>query len=369
MKVSMIDVSTFPAQQIKGWRPLVVPKAEIDREIERLADLPRPENGIRAVRIVHPESTGPGRALSPGIDVTINVLKPGEETSPIRHNSSSVSICIKGRGSARIGSKQFSLERYDVWNTPSMHPYVYRNDGDDLFVRLTYSNGALLEDLRIHHVEHMGAGGFAVANAPHMTAKLDRLNQARDRSKGRPIGNSGAQVLTIEHVIAPDFVPNFALHWPWKDIRPLLAGSDDRPVGRNGVIVLHNPATGRTVGTSHNFIAAMGYMQPGVVDKRHRHSSSAINYSFEGSGFITQADGDELVWGDGDIAYTAPGWSAHVNESRDRPGGFAMTIQDHPLQIATESLLWQEPGNDTIILLGSQEGFERVDHGTVVSGG
>ena len=54
----------------------------------------------------------------PGIDVTIEVLKPGEESMPVSRNSTMVDMCIRGAGTARIGSKSFGVERFDVWNTP-----------------------------------------------------------------------------------------------------------------------------------------------------------------------------------------------------------------------------------------------------------
>ena len=42
-----------------------------------------------------------------------------------------------------------------------------------------------------------------------------------------------------------------------------------------------------------------------------------------------------------------------------REQGFcALTIQDHPLQIAMESLIWQETMDTAIVKLGSQKGVE-----------
>src|SRR5215813_11967325 len=77
--------------------PVVVKKELIDAEIERLAALPAPANGRRMSLVTHPE-TGAGDGLAPGIAVSINVLKPGEKTAPIRHNSFLVDFCILGAG-------------------------------------------------------------------------------------------------------------------------------------------------------------------------------------------------------------------------------------------------------------------------------
>jgi hypothetical protein len=53
---------------------------------------------------------------------------------------------------------------------------------------------------------------------------------------------------------------------------------------------------------------------------------------------------------------TAPGWMIHHHASGDQPV-YELTIQDQPLNIAMESLLWQEDLKHPPILLGSQPGF------------
>ena len=75
-----------------------------------------------------------------------------EESLPLARNSSMVDMCIRGEGVAMVGKSTHGVERFDVWNTPSMQPYHFRNDGRDLFVRLSYSNAPLLERLEVHYV-------------------------------------------------------------------------------------------------------------------------------------------------------------------------------------------------------------------------
>ena len=47
----------------------------------------------------------------------------------------------------------------------------------------------------------------------------------------------------------------------------------------------------------------------------------------------------------------------HHHGSREK-GFCALTIQDHPLHIAMDSLLWQETMKAPILKLGSQSGFQ-----------
>src|SRR5262245_12463352 len=104
-------------QDLEFWTPVIITKEQIDSEIERLAGRPEPINGRRESRIVHPQATTPGLGLAPGIGVTLSVLKPGERTRPIRHNSTQVNFCIAGAGEADVGARGFDFSQYDAWNT------------------------------------------------------------------------------------------------------------------------------------------------------------------------------------------------------------------------------------------------------------
>ena len=59
------------------WPPIIVSREIIEAEVTRLADLPRPANGRRQTLLVHPNAPAPGRGLTPGVQVTIDVLKLG----------------------------------------------------------------------------------------------------------------------------------------------------------------------------------------------------------------------------------------------------------------------------------------------------
>lgn len=110
------------------------------------------------------------------------------------------------------------------------------------------------------------------------------------------------------------------------------------------------------MGTSHSFFATIAKYPPGKIDRPHRHSSAAINYYMEGKG-QSVVEGQKMIWEGGDLHFSAPGWAVHNHGSRDE-GFIALTIQDHPLQIAMESLLWQETLKSPILKLGSSPGVE-----------
>src|ERR1700734_3955081 len=104
------DCTGAMEKKIELIPPVVIPKEAIEGEVERLASLPAPANGRRVSRVVNP-LTGVGDGLAPGIEVSISVLKPGERTSPIRHNSSLVNFCIQGGGRTAVGGKDIRYAR------------------------------------------------------------------------------------------------------------------------------------------------------------------------------------------------------------------------------------------------------------------
>jgi gentisate 1,2-dioxygenase len=354
-QIELVDVSGHAARPQTFWPTVVLPKASIEAEIERLASIARPADGRRACSVNHPMNSGPVPAYAPGIDVMIIVLKPGEQTTPILRNSSHVDMCIRGTGVVKTGNREFRVEKFDVWNTPSMEPQIYRNDGQDLFVRLSYSNAPLLERLEVHYVSDDCKASAPTAEGAGLAQDQRR---ARDAAKPIPIGQDGAQMLGYEWLIDIDTVESKALHWPWKEVSPHLQnvyGMDLAYTGRH-LYVLYNPATERRIGTSHSFFATIAKLPPGKVDKPHRHTSAAINYIMWGHG-KSVVNGEKIEWQEGDLHFSAPGWSVHNHASRDQ-GFMALTIQDHPLHIAMESLLWQETLKSPILKLGSDQGIQ-----------
>lgn len=334
------------------WPSIIVPRAAIDAEIDRLASIALPGTGRRASAISHPRNTHEVPAFAPGIDVTLHVLKPGESTPPIARSATAVDMCIRGSGVASIGRQQFGVSRFDVWNTPSMEPVSYRNDGKDLLVRMSYSNAPLLEKLEVHVTETQpkptAANEAPAAEGP----------RARDQAESIDIGQDGAQLLGYEYLVDIDVVPSRALLWPWAEVEKHLGNvyNRDRSYTGRHLYLLYNPATERRMGTSHCFFATIAKYPPDKVDQPHRHTSAAINYYFVGHG-KSSVEGQRMEWEAGDLHFSAPGWAIHNHGSREQ-GFCALTIQDHPLQIAMESLIWQETLKAPIIKLGSQRGFQ-----------
>ena len=142
------------AEQEKGKLipAVLIKKSLIDEEVERLANLSAPQNGRRVSLIACP-ATGVGDGLTYSTAVSLCVLKPGERTTPVRHNASVIDFCIRGGGHTMIDGKRIDYRQFDVWTTPSWRIYQHFNATDELQVRLNYSNSALLEKLGVYIVD------------------------------------------------------------------------------------------------------------------------------------------------------------------------------------------------------------------------
>ena len=329
--------------------------AQIEELIHKLAEHPRPANGRREAVLVHPNAGSLGSGLAPGTQVVISVLKPGEETAPVRQNSTQVNFCIRGGGQATVGPKCIEFRQYDVWNVPSFVPYRHLNTTQELQVRLTYSNAPLLEMLRVHLIDEN----------PDMAPKAppaDKSSEAADPRRTSPFGSfpltpEGAWLMPYETLINPPAVESPTLHWPWELVKSnldKLAALGKDYIGRR-LYLLYNPMTGRSNGTTPSFFATITVRPPNIIDRPHRHVSSAINYYFHGRGYSVVA-GERYEWGPGDLMLSAPGWAVHNHASYEEPV-YELTIQDQPLQIMMESLLWQESMKEPPALLGANAGF------------
>jgi gentisate 1,2-dioxygenase len=348
-----LDVTGQKHESTPLWEPFMVSKEEIDAEIERLASLPRPDNGRRRSYIVHPSAQAPGLGLAAGIQVSLDVLLPGEHTTPIRHNSTQVNFCIQGSGHTLVNKQRIDFKQFDVWNHNSFATYSHFNDTDDLQVRLTYSNTALLEKMGVHIVEE---------NPPEPVDDARLRKEDEDPKRKSPFGTfqlteEGAWLMPYEILINPPSVESKNLIWPWELVKEnldKLAALGKDYIGRR-LYLLYNPMTGRTNGITPNFFATITIRPPKIIDRPHRHVSAAINYYFKGTGYSI-VEKKRYDWKAGDLMLSAPGWAIHNHASNDE-AVYELTVQDQPLNIIMESLLWQESLDKPAVILGQHAGF------------
>lgn len=353
-QVLLLDRTEAPPEAMEFWAPVIITRGQIEAEASRLAALPAPADGRRETLIVHPSARLDCPGLAPGIRVTLSVLNPGERTKPMRHNATDVNFCIAGAGHAVVDGRSVAFDQYDVWNHPSYTIFSYVNDTRERQVRLTYSNVPLLQHMRVYLRDENPTAPTAQPSGE------EELDARRTSPFGMfQLTDDGAMLMPYERLINPPPVESKSLHWPWKRVKAeldKLEALGKEYVGRR-LYLLYNPVTGRTNGTTPNFFATMTIRPPKIVDRPHRHVSAAINYYFKGSGYSVVA-GNTYKWKAGDLMLSAPGWAVHNHASDDVDYVYELTVQDQPLNILMESLLWQEDLKKPAIVLGTRPGFD-----------
>ncbi|WP_370305530.1 AraC family ligand binding domain-containing protein [Sinimarinibacterium flocculans] len=354
------DCRRYPQRPNEAWAAYAVSAADLEQEIAKLHEGTQGADGRREGAVVHPQSREPGLGLAPAISAHFGVLRPGEQTLLRRRNASSFSIGLKGKAEAILGGRSFQIGVWDSWITPGMQAECIRNNGPEPFHYLTYSNAPLLQKLEVYVEEVIQDGGFVADRQTKAHAFADAARRAKDVAGGPiPVGDSGAMLLPYEHLIDPDFVDSQPLCWPWEDIAPhlgLVRGLGPGYTGRP-LWCLYNPATEKRNGTTFSFFATVTSAAPNFVGPAHRHVSAAINFILRGNGWSV-VDGKRIDWAAGDIMLSAPGWAPH-GHATGAEGAIILTIQDHPLHIGTESLIWQEDLKDgPVLTLGAQSGFQ-----------
>lgn len=354
-----VDLRAETARPNDLWPVAIMRAGDIEQELERLTEGEPGDDGRRESLVVHPSSVEPGRGLAPGTDVTFGVLLPGEETRPRRRNAVDFAIGLSGVGHVTISDTTHTIGARDAWITPTMRPVTIANTGDEPFRYLVYSDAPLLAKLEVYYEEFNPplprTDTGIVAGSPIDSPP----RRVKDLRPPIPLREGGGMLMTYEHLVDPDFSNSLPILWRWDEVvehadevRRLGTHYSGRPL-----FCLYNPATERRNGTTATMFATWAFYPPDKIDSPHRHSSSAVNYIAEGSGWSI-VNGVRIEWSAGDIMLSAPGWAPHGHASGP-DGTVILTVQDHPLQIAAESLIWQENLTDApIVSLGTDIGFQ-----------
>ena len=353
-----VDLRTEPPRANDLWPVAIMSGADIRAELARQAQGQCGEDGRRESLVVHPRS-GSSRGLAPGLDVTFGVLLPGESTRPRRRNAVDFAIGLEGQGHVMIGDVTHQIGFRDAWTTPAMKPLTIANRGKDPFHYLVYSDASLLQRIEVYYEEFNPplprTDDDILAGSPGDGAP----RRVKDLRPPVPLQEGGGQLMSYEHLVDPDFSDSLPIMWRWNEVsahadevRGLGAEYSGRPL-----FCLYNPATGPRNGTTSTMFATWAFYPSNKIDTAHRHSSAAINYIAEGTGWSI-VNGERVEWSAGDIMLSAPGWAPHGHASGSE-GAVILTVQDHPLQIAAESLIWQENlTGSPIVSLGTDRGFQ-----------
>ena len=346
-----IDDLETPQNRVVPWPALLVRRAEIEAQVERLAALPWPVGGRRRVLISHPDAPGDAPGFTPSIRVALEVLLPGERSTPLAELGGVVGFCIRGSGQAVVADRLLDFDLHDVWSIPSLAPHQHINDSEDVQVRLMYSHQALLDQMRVPMVGDDDLESMTFEGSP-WTSSRDPL-----ADEVFPLADPAATVRSYEALVDPRVSAQTPALWKFTEVRSWLKPQDSLGAAYSGrmVAVLAHTSNERTISTTPTLTAMYGAIPPNVSHKPHLHTATSIVYHFGGGGHSV-IGGRKVTWETGDLMLGAPGLAVHFHACGPVPD-WAMVVQDNALHLAMDTEIWQEDLRQPPILIGSHAGY------------
>jgi len=338
--------------EYEGLRPAprVWRRAEIDAVAAELldADIDR-----RSAALLNPELEPLG-GVSAGIDVSVNVLRPGERTAPHRHTSSVISYVARGHGHSVIGGQRIEWGPGDVFTTPGWMPHVHvAAEDSEPVMRMAFSDAPLLRRFGI--LLHETGDPEERLEPPPATPW--------DPDLGIHIPGSDVRILGYEELLKPAWRPLAAQRWGWDATKGALDPMDNGDPAYHGrrVIMLYDPVTGQAQGTIAGMLMFVGIIAAGEVHPPHRHTSVAVNYWTSGRGYSI-AEGERIGWEAGDLVIS-PAWAAHGHANDGDETAWGVVVHDTPMLYHLGVLLWQEVLDGSIARLGADRVAQPVAEG------
>lgn len=304
--------------------PLIEPKksrvesriwrwAHIEPLLRRSAEFVSPGGGAerRILRMANPGV--PERTSTHTISVALQYLMPGEVAPAHRHTPNAVRFMLRGQGAyTTINGEKCTMRPGDLVLTPSMTWHDHGNEGSEPVIWLDGLDSPI-----IRYLEVLSMQAYHEKRQP--TGTQSALSECRYGTAGlRPAWSQ------------PGEPPGHLLHYRWEATHAALqrlATAGEASPFDDVILEYIAPTTGKspllTIGCYIQMI------RPGVRTRTHRHSSSAVYLSFDGSGF-TLIDDVRYDWQQGDLLAIAP-WAAHSHGNEGSAPAILFSIQDVPL--------------------------------------
>ena len=291
-------------------KPHVWKWSQIEQDLRRAAEIIDlgPKEERRVLRLVNPGMQN-RRATTHTMQMSFQLVKPGEIARAHRHTIAAIRFVVKGKGAfTTVDGAKYEMAPGDLILTPSWSWHDHGNESSEPIIWVDGLDSPLVHFLGVGFFEH-----FSQDRQP-VTKTTEAL-----------INRSG--YLRPPDSAASDSLP---ISYPWKDtFAALQARKDDVGSPYDGVILEYtNPVTG-----GHTFptlSCCIQLLRPDEKTKKHRHTSGAAYYVFQGQG-TTAVGTDSLHWEEGDCFVVPPWYShKHVNGS-DREDAILFSLNDTPI--------------------------------------
>jgi gentisate 1,2-dioxygenase len=282
----------------------------------------------RTVQLVNPALTD-RKATSRTLQMSIQLVKPGERAECHRHTAAALRFVVEGDGTAftTVEGEEMLMEPGDLVLTPNWAWHDHFNPGKN--------NIVWLDVLDAHLTRHLDAG----------------FEENYGEGPAQPIVKHDGYCKQQYGTVRPraTHVSNAALpyNYKWRDtLRALneVAAAGERDPHDGVLLEYAHPLTGGP--TMPTIGCWVQMIPPGERTTPHRHTSSTIYHVVQGQGVTTigksSSATQELAWGAHDCFF-APSWNWHHFENKSKKdSAIIFSVTDRP---ALESLgLFREEG-------------------------
>jgi 1-hydroxy-2-naphthoate dioxygenase len=280
---------------------------DIQEALELAAEhVPMDQTGRRAIVLRNPTVEG---GITDTLNVSIQLVKPGEIAKAHRHVASAIRFIIQGSPQACtiVEGERFAMEEGDLVTTPNWTWHDHYNGSDKPVVWLDGLDARLVRFLHV---------GFS-EGYHHERQVVEKPDGRMDRL----MGYARPSWLKSESVTPP-------FRYRWAEISPALTAlkeSEGDPF--DGIRLQYiDPTNGGP--TLLTFSCEIQLLRPREKLRPHRHTSSVVYQVFRGTG-ATTVEGENLSWERKDV-FTIPPWQWHSHENRSGEDAVLFSITDWP---------------------------------------
>lgn len=305
----------------KSLVPCLWKWSDIEQDLQRAGDIVDlgPKEERRVLRLVNPGMQG-RRATTQTLQMSYQLVKPGEIARAHRHTIAAIRFVVKGSGAfTTVEGEKFDMSPGDLILTPSWMFHDHGNDSKEPIVWIDGLDSPLVGYLGVGFFEHFAQERQPVRRASEVLHEHSVLL--------RPVAADSAQALPLKY--------------PWQGtLNALHSRQGDLGSPFDGVLLEYsNPATG-----GHTFptlSCCIQMLRAGEKTQAHRHTSGAAYHVVRGHGtsFVGSA---ELSWEAGDC-FVVPPWYSHRHINRSsKSDAILFSISDSPM-LEVLGLLRTEP--------------------------
>lgn len=300
MEDSILSPSTSVRPHLWRWTTLY-------ESLLRAGDVVSLEQSERRVIALINPGMEQRRFTTHTIQLTAQLVKPGERARAHRHSIAAFRFVVKGGGAyTTVNGQQCVMETGDLILTPHLTWHDHTNLSEEPIIWLDGLDSPLIQSLQ------------QLVLFPYQAEQQEIVAHSNEVAAAYRQDHSSAARTPY-------------LHYRWADwygkLRTLpVAGF--QPDGDGYVLPYANQATGGP--TLSSMQCALHLLTPGLVTRAHRHTSTSVYHVVRGAG--TTVVGDlHLDWEQGD-SFVVPLWYPHHHVNRSANGEVVLfSLSDAPL--------------------------------------